>query len=321
MAEIKSANIQTIREIFYTEPEPHTRPGLAKKSGLSMAASENILKGLEKNGEICCKGYAPSNGGRPSKLYHLNPDHAHIGIILLSHLDRDFTVDAACIDLGGRIVIHDILSVRNSPDTSELITFIKNIYEKDSLIKQLVVSFPGIVSFDGNIIDGDFPTLTGTNLKNYLSSELSVPVHVANDVNLAAEGYAALHPENENLAVLYQPYTDHAGAGIIIHHQIVNGGSGFAGEVGKPAADRQMKLLNENPSLLVSLLAETIISVAVPERIAWYAPMVTDTISLPDIPEICRPVLDQMSDFNELEEMIRTGAESVGRKKFMRYTK
>ena len=68
ITDLKEDNIHQIRQCFY-DGEIWTKNKLAQKTGLSLAATTNILQYLLQNNEILLDGKAQSTGGRKSKQY------------------------------------------------------------------------------------------------------------------------------------------------------------------------------------------------------------------------------------------------------------
>lgn len=310
--QLKSENLQQIRSLFYQQNDPWTRPDLAKASGLSMGGTTNILKVLLEQNEIQYLGDAPSTGGRKSKLYKLNPDYANMGTMLLSHTDELYSISVASIDLAGKIVFHQQKTISDATGFNVLREMVLTLKKQDPLLKCLVVSFPGMVSVEGIARSSDFPGLAGMNIRERLEELLGVPVQIENDVNLAAVGYHHMHPESENLAVLYQPKHDPAGVGIVINGHLYQGGNGLAGEIGRMEKNRQLALLASDPKQLVQLQLDLLRCLLAPDRMGWSCSMLKE-IHLPEdgfSVEVEEPVVERIDD---LEGLIRLGAEMFGR--------
>ena len=79
ITDLKEDNIHQIRQCFY-DGEIWTKNKLAQKTGLSLAATTNILQYLLQNNEILLDGKAQSTGGRKSKQYVLNADYQSLGV-------------------------------------------------------------------------------------------------------------------------------------------------------------------------------------------------------------------------------------------------
>lgn len=311
--QLKNENIQHIRQLFYRRYEPWTRPGLAKASGLSMGGTTNILRMLLERKEVCYLGDAPSTGGRKSKLYGLNPDFAHVGVILLSHRGDVFSMVAISTDLSGKIVSRKQQDTAEAPGVESLLSVAKELFVSDRLLKCLVVSFPGIVSSDGVATSSDFPGMGGLNIRKRLEEKLSIPVEIENDVNLAVVAYGRIHPECENLAILYQPKHDPAGVGLLIQGRLHRGREGLAGEIGRIEREEQLRLLASDPKRLVQMQIDMLNCLLAPERIAWSCPRLPDDadFSTEDaVPEVTGPVLERVED---LETLTRYGAEIRGK--------
>ena len=100
ITELKTNNIHQVRLCFYNG-EIWTKNDLAKHTGLSLAATTNILQLLLKDDEIKLVGEAQSTGGRKSKQYILNKDYYHLGNVSLKRDDQYYYFLVKITDLLG----------------------------------------------------------------------------------------------------------------------------------------------------------------------------------------------------------------------------
>ena len=315
--DLKQENIHKVRSCFY-QGGTWTKNQLSSRTGISLAGTTNILQILENSEEIEFVGNACSTGGRKSKLYQLREDHIHIGTIILSHIFSQYRIRANSFNLGGHSVYEQIL-VSPTGTLDEIHNVVKKLITSDPLIQVLVLSFPGIIGEQGEIIYSDFEQINQKNLLTSLSSLTTIPIVLENDVNVASLGYCSIHPEFRTLALLYQPDTDFAGSGIIINKRLHRGRNGFAGEVGylmngyKPA-NRQSRS-NDFTFLLLNQIT-ALISVIAPDAIAYYCPSLQEDIKISDthLPKEFQPILERLT---EIDPFILNGVQSIGKNKIL----
>lgn len=112
----------------------------------------------------------------------MREDHIHIGTIILSHIFSQYKIRANSFNLGGHSV-----------------NVVKKLITSDPLIQVLVLSFPGIIGEQGEIIYSDFEHINQKNLLTSLSSLTTISIILENDVNVASLGYCSIHPEFRTL--------------------------------------------------------------------------------------------------------------------------
>lgn len=315
--DLKEENIHRVRSCFY-QGGSWTKTDLAAQTGISLAGMTNILQELEASGEIAFVGSASSTGGRKSKLYQLREDQAHIGTVLLSHPVDQYRIATHAFNLGGETVFEQEL-IRKTVTVAEILEIVKDLLAKDPLIQVLVISFPGIIGNQGQILSSDFKHLEKERLLQELTKLTDVPIFIENDVNCAVLAYQSQHPECQTLAVLYQPDQDLAGAGLIVNGQLHRGSQSFAGEVGY--LDPTEALVDQEPvprhvrDLLINQLT-ALTAILAPDAIAYYCPSLDQDITMTDteIPPVFYPKLDRLM---ELDSLILMGVQELGKQEFL----
>lgn len=261
--DVKKDNIAKIRKCFYNG-RIWTKNEIALSTGISKAGVTNILKELQNEGFIVFCGEATSTGGRKSKQYQLNKDFVHIGQIILMCKANGYHLIGRVIDLLNQVIFENdmIVTYGNGDELKELGY---HLLKMDNLVNVLCLSVPGICE-DGFISVCDFQALEGIDLKDLLIFDRNVELIVENDVNIASIGLSHCFHQ-ENLAFFYQPAVEFVGCGLIIHDQLYNGFSHFAGELRYlPFYDHvyQRKMLKEDPLELLRLQVETVCCVINP---------------------------------------------------------
>ncbi|KXT82841.1 ROK family protein [Streptococcus oralis] len=302
--DLKEDNIQRVRACFY-QGGNWTKTDLAQQTGISLAGTTNILQTLEASGEICFIGNASSTGGRKSKLYQLSVNFAHIGTVLLSHPFDRYQIATHAFNLAGETVFEAFVSSKTG-SLAEICEAVSILLESDPLMQVLVLSFPGIIGTHGEILSSDFAHLEKSQLLTSLSALTDLPILIENDVNCAVLAYQKEHPDHDNLALLYQPDSDFAGAGLLVDGRLHRGKQGFAGEVGY--LSKEGKATKEE--LLLQITALT--AVLAPDAIAYYCPSLKTDIQMTDtgIPQDFQPRLERLT---ELDTLVLQGGQELGR--------
>lgn len=227
ITDLKEDNIHQIRQCFY-DGEIWTKNKLAQKTGLSLAATTNILQYLLQNNEILLDGKAQSTGGRKSKQYVLNADYQSLGVMILKRDHINYYYAGRIYNLLGKC-LGDIRLTGTKGDYNELVRAIDLLLKKKRF-NSLVISIPG-VSNNGMINICDFEELAQRDLGGLLKDRYQLSIIIENDVNVAGIGFSRQYPQCNNLAFMYQPKVKYIGCSMIINHQLCKGFSNFAGEL------------------------------------------------------------------------------------------
>lgn len=227
ITDLKEDNIHQIRQCFY-DGEIWTKNKLAQKTGLSLAATTNILQYLLQNNEILLDGKAQSTGGRKSKQYVLNADYQSLGVMILKRDHINYYYAGRIYNLLGKC-LGDIRLTGTKGDYNELVRAIDLLLKKKHF-DSLVISIPG-VSNNGMINICDFEELAQRDLGGLLKDRYQLSIIIENDVNIAGIGFSRQYPQCNNLAFMYQPKVKYIGCSMIINHQLCKGFSNFAGEL------------------------------------------------------------------------------------------
>lgn len=267
VTELKSDNIHSIRTCFYNG-NIWTKNELAKQTGLSLAATTNILQFLVKGQEIKFVGEAKSTGGRKSKQYILNKDYGHIVTLVLKRDAINYYFSVESCNLLGEI-LDSRLIVSKTGTVNDLLEILNDFLKNDYKITILALSVPGVCN-DGKISICDFDELNNTNLKEILKEKLGLKVVIENDVNIASIGFSNHYPDTPNLVLMYQPKVKYIGCGIIIDHKLCRGFTNFAGELSYlpyMTHFQQDRMLQNEPNDLLLKQLVTICCVINPELI------------------------------------------------------
>lgn len=208
---------------------------LSEALGKSLPIIARSLNELITAGYVREKGYAPSNGGRPPLVYALQPDNMYI---LSVAMDQLYT-RIALLDLSNNYIFPveridlKLLDNKDAVDilTHSIRTLIDKLGKQSRKIIGAGIGMPGIV----NTRSGDnltyLPTGTQESLRDYLQTQLGIPVHIENDASVMA-----IAELNEGLArglqdVMVIDIGWGVGLGMIINGDLFRGHSGYAGEL------------------------------------------------------------------------------------------
>lgn len=266
VSELKNENINAIRHCFYDQ-SIHTKNQLSQMTGISLSAVTNVLQHLLKTQEIKRVDDARSTGGRKSKQYILNQDHAYIGMIIFKKTKDDYRCQLKIVDLFSKVLLEKEI-VKKKDGLIDFEKCIKTIL-KNKNVKVLVISIPG-VSEGGVIKECDFRHFENIDLGKAIRKYTDIPVVLENDMNIAVIGLSLQYPTIKNMAFLYQPAKEEFGCGILIFGKLYNGFRHAAGEL-KYLPDHV-----KDPKRSLKNRIEVLQAVLDPELIGWYSDLVDE---------------------------------------------
>ena len=312
ITELKTNNIHQVRLCFYNG-EIWTKNDLAKHTGLSLAATTNILQLLLKDDEIKLVGEAQSTGGRKSKQYILNKDYYHLGNVSLKRDDQYYYFLVKITDLLGNILKEEkLISEEGSID--ELLEAISNLICDDYKVTVLALSIPGVCK-DGKVGICDFESLRNCELLKLLKEHFNLDIIMDNDVNAASIGFGIHYPNANNLALMYQPKIKYVGCGILINHRLCSGYSNFAGELSYlpfMSHHEQDEMLFKAPNDLLLKQLATICCVINPEIIGVCSDVFKEFDSSQLINYLPAEHWPKIIDIDNLDQLIKDGLYSLG---------
>jgi len=210
-----------------------SRADVARATDLTRTTVSDGVTWWMKKGLVDEVGYGPSAGGKPPILLSVVDDSYHvIGIDLASDEFR-----GAVVNLRGEIRERSTqpLNGRNGQAALALVyTLVSDlIASTDSPLLGIGIGTPGLMDPIHGIVrravNLDWQDLP---LRNLLKKRYGLPVHVANDSQLAALAEYTFGAGNnaDNLVVIK---SDHGvGAGIVLNGQLFHGDTFGAGEIG-----------------------------------------------------------------------------------------
>lgn len=204
-----------------------TRAELMGETGLSRTAVTQVLRMLEAGDAVATAGVDRETRGPSATRVSLDPQ---LGVAAAVHVDHH-AVSVSLIDPSAtvRAEAHARFAPGEDKATRILALVEDCLRSSPAPVKCAVVAVPGIVTADGSVRNDIGPD--GGAFRAALIAGLECPVHVENDVNLAAlaESTAGEGQNLDSFALLM--LDDGLGAGFIINGELHRGASGIAGEV------------------------------------------------------------------------------------------
>jgi predicted NBD/HSP70 family sugar kinase len=215
-----------------------SRADLARTSGLTRVTVSDLV------GEMLAEGLVEELGapaearvGKPPTMVGMAVDSSHIVALDLSSVD---TMLGAVMNLAGAVVHRAELpsaGARGADAVALAVELARILIDRsDRPILGIGIGSPGIVDDRGTVLDAPNLGWHGTALADEVARATGVPVHVANDANVAAlaehtYGGAA----DGGLLVLRVGFG--VGAGLILEGVLLHGHGAAAGEIGHVTVD------------------------------------------------------------------------------------
>lgn len=194
-------------------------------SGLT-TAKKCVFQAMEY-GMIIQGDMADSTGGRKAKQYLINENYQYFLFLVVDNnnlLSKIYDFKFQCVQ---EISLH-----------FEMNEYLNTVYRLiDSSLKKydvgtLCLSIPCVVK-DGVILDWYYNRkLNGFDIKSDLENKYRLNVIVQNDMKLTVMGESSEHRQNTNNIVTMQFGHNGIGVGEMVNGHLLEGISGFAGEVG-----------------------------------------------------------------------------------------
>ena len=312
ITELKTNNIHQVRLCFY-DGRIWTKNVLAKHTGLSLAATTNILQLLLKDQEITLVGEAKSTGGRKSKQYILNKDFYHLGNLVLKRDEQSYCFIVKSCDLLGNILFEKEF-VSKAGTVNELLEVLKDLIAQDKKITVLALSIPGVCK-DGKISICDFEEFENCELAKIILEHFELEIVIENDVNVASIGFGARYPDVLNLVLMYQPKVKYIGCGILIDRRLCHGYSNFVGELSYLpfiTHSQQEAMLYDDPNDLLMKQLVTVCCVINPEVIGICSDVIDDFDSHKLTDYLPVEHLPKIININDLDRLSDDGLYSLG---------
>lgn len=276
---MKEININLVRRALKARQEA-TKQQIAEATGLSVVTVGTILQKLIDAHIAFDVGVVASMGGRPAQLFRFNADYSHVLVLFTREQNGMDMLYVRVANLNG-VCVYAVESPLGEINLRAFEPFIDAALQEYASIRAIGFGLPGI-EVDGQIVGGDYPTLTGTAFLTHYRERYQLPVVIENDVNAACVGYVRRHQLESGAALyLYFPQKYPPGGGIYINDQLYKGYSNYAGEVsGMPLGiDWHDPTLYQSLARACEAIATLIHAVSLllnPQHVILYGAFLTD---------------------------------------------
>lgn len=214
---------------YFLDYKVGTKKSIAKATQLSVMTIGTILNTFLKDDIICEKELVYPHKGRPTQQFQMNKDYFHLLIFIVRKENNQYYLSYQIKNALSE-VIQENKEFVHKMDSHIIISKIKSIVNNDKLIKEIGIGVPGIISHS-IIVDSDITELKGVHLKEELKKEISIPIHIFNDMNCTAYGYYRLLQNKEDICFITFPKKSGPGCGSVINGRLLAGINNIAGEI------------------------------------------------------------------------------------------
>jgi len=237
-AAMRDMNISLILNTLHNE-SPLSRAGLANQTGLNKGTISTMVKTLLEVGLIQEIGTdaVSTDPGRPAIYLETNPNGgyiigAEIGVDFISIVTVNFAIEIVSRRYESTLKLFGQKAIME-----RFLFLLKEAYEQAGKNGRPVfgvgIGVPGLVDTEnGKLLFAPNLKWENVSIKEMVKSVLDVSVFVSNEANLVAlgENYFGAGQDSDNLLFISSGVG--LGGGIVINGRLVNGATGFAGEVG-----------------------------------------------------------------------------------------
>ena len=237
-AAMRDMNISLILNTLHNE-SPLSRAGLASRTGLNKGTISTMVKELLEVNLVQEIGTDTSSSdlGRPAIYLETNPDGGYIigmeiGVDFISVITVNFA-----IEIVARRYESTLKYINQQAIMDRVIFLLKEACEQAKKNGRPVfgigVGVPGLVdTTSGRLLFAPNLNWQDVPIKALIESAIEVPVFVANEANLSVLGESYFGAGQNSSYSLFISSGVGLGGRIVINGRLVNGATGFAGEVG-----------------------------------------------------------------------------------------
>lgn len=176
---------------------------------------------------------APSQGGRPSKIYLYNANTSLAMAISLVANGQSNQIEIAVVNLSGNVLVRESYIKPQHHLTMEFLdSLIAKQFQEMPNIHVIGIGIPGMV-VHGEVLYCDIEELEHLNLHKLLEEKYQVKIFIDNEMHFKTFGYYQVHSRMElkNYALLNVPEHFTYGAGFMVNGQLLRGNANFSGEI------------------------------------------------------------------------------------------
>ncbi|GAB4581662.1 MAG: ROK family transcriptional regulator [Anaerolineales bacterium] len=228
----KEYNLRLILKMFY-ENEEMSRADVARATGLTKATVSELVNELIQEGLVSESRYTEAMVGKPALLLHIERNGRHL--ICVDLANQEF--QGAVVNLRGEF-LHTKTLPRDGKVGQAAIELVYQLVDAlmaqaDQKILGLAIGTPGLIDttrgFVQYAVNMDWRDVP---LGDWLKARYNVPVHLANDSQLAALAEAQFGDCQPNASLVAIKFGRGIGAGIVMNGQLYQGDGFGAGEIG-----------------------------------------------------------------------------------------
>lgn len=243
-----------------------TRNEIAQLTGLSISTCGNMIHELVESGTLSLGEMAPSQGGRPSKIYRFDANTSLALAISLVSNGNFNQIELAIVNLQNVVLVREsYMQPLNQLTFEYLDTLIVKKFEEMPRIQVIGIGIPGMV-VNGEVLYCDIEELEHVNLRELLQNKYPVKAFIDNEMHFKTFGYAQVNSSmnSKDFALLNVPEHYTYGAGFMVNGQLIRGNANFSGEINfLPYVSSRKELIEQcsNDLTFVGLIAKVIVTI------------------------------------------------------------
>ncbi len=297
-AAMRDMNLVLILNTLRAE-SPLSRAALANITGLNKATVSSMVKELIQNNLVREIGadISSSDIGRPAINLEPEPEAGYIigleiGVDFISIITVNFAIEVVARRFESTARYFNQEAILNR------VLFLlqescEQVQKRQRPLFGIGVGVPGLVDVaSGTLLFAPNLNWSALPLRDMIRAKIDVPVFIANEANLAALGESYFGAGQACDSLLYVSSGVGLGGGIVLNGRLIEGASGFAGEVGHMTVEKDGLECNcGNKGCWETLASQRALFRRVSEAIqqgqpSWMAQMIQDDPSRMSIPLI-----------------------------------
>lgn len=232
LTQIRNNNLSDVLETLRQKGNCSLAQLAEHNSGGLTTVKKCVLQAMDY-GMICEAGEADSTGGRKAMKYAICPDYQYFLVIVVDNGKLLSTLYNFNYDK----IYSKELSFNMTEFIDKVFRCISSARENHP-VGTVCLAMPCVIK-DGVVIDWYYnPSCIGINIKSRIESKYKINVIVQNDMNLTVLGE---NRKRNNVKNIVTAQFSHSGIGVgeMANGHVLEGSSGFAGEVGYMSINRR----------------------------------------------------------------------------------
>lgn len=228
-----SLKAATVRALFFAQEA--TCNDLSHAVEKSVPIVTKTIGELIQTGWIEERGYATSSGGRKPMLYALKRQQCYLLAVSMNRLGLKMAILDMANNVVGNIQKQDLVLAKKEDALPELIVLLKNFLQTAPMqpndIIGVGISMPGFINSESGVNYSYLRPPGQETLGQYISHQLQLPVYIDNDSSTLALAELRFGAARDSDVAMVLNIGWGIGLGMIVHHQLFRGYTGFAGEL------------------------------------------------------------------------------------------